>query len=194
MDNHLHRVYLLLILNFQRPQDAWLSPKGQSWGLGGYPSTSVLVGAIRPKLQNMYMFALLANLHLILWVQEDYLWKIHCEKSSWLIAVWMLLNAAANGLPSTKAWLTFMCMDILKRPFSSTYFPQPTHGTVLYVWSLVPWGLVRTGRVIDNPPTEWLKNKSNQSDWGLNFPGVYFSHFSIFQQSQKHSDRKFCSP
>ena len=33
----------------------------QSWGLGGYPSTSILAGAIRPKLQNMYMFALLAN-------------------------------------------------------------------------------------------------------------------------------------
>ena len=34
----------------------------RSWGLGGYPSTSILAGAIRPKSQNMYMFALLANL------------------------------------------------------------------------------------------------------------------------------------
>ena len=35
---------------------------GRSWGLGGNPSTSILAGAIRPKSQNMYMFALLANL------------------------------------------------------------------------------------------------------------------------------------
>ena len=33
----------------------------RSWGLGGYPSTSILAGAIRPKSQNMYMFALLAG-------------------------------------------------------------------------------------------------------------------------------------
>ena len=35
---------------------------GRSWGLGGNPSTSILAGAIRLKSQNMYMFALLANL------------------------------------------------------------------------------------------------------------------------------------
>ena len=34
---------------------------GRSWGLGGNPSTSILAGAIRPKSQNMYMFALLAG-------------------------------------------------------------------------------------------------------------------------------------
>ena len=33
----------------------------RSWGFGGYPSTSILAGAIRPKSQNMYMFALLAG-------------------------------------------------------------------------------------------------------------------------------------
>ena len=62
MDNHLHRVFLLLISNFQRPQDEQPSPKGTILGLGGYPSTSVLAGRKPAEIANMYMFALLANL------------------------------------------------------------------------------------------------------------------------------------
>ena len=36
--------------------------RGRSWGLGGYPSTSVLAGLFPAKIANMYIFALLANL------------------------------------------------------------------------------------------------------------------------------------
>ena len=35
--------------------------RGRSWGLGGYPSTSVLAGFLPAKIANMYMFALLAE-------------------------------------------------------------------------------------------------------------------------------------
>lgn len=53
----------MLLKIFQRPQDAQPSPNGDDLeGLGGDPSTSILAGAIRLKSQNMYMFALLANL------------------------------------------------------------------------------------------------------------------------------------
>lgn len=38
-------------------------------GMGDNPSTSVLVGAIRPKTQSMYMFALLANLSIYEFLQ-----------------------------------------------------------------------------------------------------------------------------
>ena len=60
--NHLHRVFLLSWKNFQRPQDAQPSPEGTILGAWGNPSTSIFAGAIRLKSQNMYMFALLANL------------------------------------------------------------------------------------------------------------------------------------
>ena len=59
----MYRGFLLLLKIFQRPQDAQPSPNGDDLGgLGGDPSTSILAGAIRLKSQNMYMFALLANL------------------------------------------------------------------------------------------------------------------------------------
>ena len=58
----MHRVFLLPISNFQRPQDEQPSPKGTILGLGGYPSTSVLAGRTPAKIANIYMFALLADL------------------------------------------------------------------------------------------------------------------------------------
>ena len=54
--------FFCLLKIFQRPQDAQPLPKVAILGAWGNPSTSILAGAIQPKSQNMYMFALLASL------------------------------------------------------------------------------------------------------------------------------------
>lgn len=59
---HLHRVFLLLFQIFRVRRTRSRRRRERSWGLRGYPSTSVLAGRKPAKIVNMYMFALLANL------------------------------------------------------------------------------------------------------------------------------------
>ena len=54
--------FFLLISIFHRLQDTQPSRRGRSWGLGGISLNKRLDGTIRPKTQNIYMFALLAEL------------------------------------------------------------------------------------------------------------------------------------
>lgn len=84
----------------------------RSWGLGGYPSTSILAGAIRPKSQNMYMFALLAHLYKTYFISLRYSrgnnpvtrWNCFAKLSGRSYPTACAISAMLNSVPIRRCW------------------------------------------------------------------------------------------
>ena len=82
----------------------------RSWGLGGYPSTSILAGAIRLNSQNMYMFALLAHLYKTYFISLRYSrgnnpvtrWNCFAKLSGRSYPTACAISAMLNSVPILK--------------------------------------------------------------------------------------------